>query len=165
MRQELNKDGDGLKKMCLENSRFKAFHRRVVEEKAGGVGLHLIMRGTECQPRRLGWDSIGISDWDPGKGHHGNNLSGTQGFPASLTPVIESRVSPMPLPVSLQYQYDGMDISNLAVDFAVVWNGNFIIDNPQDLKGKRLLPGRSLIFSRPGKDWGRRDQSQPAAVP
>ncbi|XP_028340041.1 plexin-A2 isoform X2 [Physeter macrocephalus] len=32
------------------------------------------------------------------------------------------------------YQYDGIDISNLAVDFAVVWNGNFIIDNPQDLK-------------------------------
>ncbi|XP_075385933.1 plexin-A2 [Tenrec ecaudatus] len=32
------------------------------------------------------------------------------------------------------YQYDGMDISNLPVDFAVVWNGNFIIDNPQDLK-------------------------------
>ncbi|XP_022449214.1 plexin-A2 [Delphinapterus leucas] len=32
------------------------------------------------------------------------------------------------------YQYDGMDMSNLAVDFAVVWNGNFIIDNPQDLK-------------------------------
>lgn len=29
-----------------------------------------------------------------------------------------------------------MDISNLAVDFAVVWNGNFIIDNPEDLKGK-----------------------------
>lgn len=33
-----------------------------------------------------------------------------------------------------------MDISNLAVDFAVVWNGNFIIDNPQDLKGKQLPP-------------------------
>uniref|UniRef100_A0A452HTV6 Plexin-A2 n=1 Tax=Gopherus agassizii TaxID=38772 RepID=A0A452HTV6_9SAUR len=32
------------------------------------------------------------------------------------------------------YLYDGMDISNLAVDFAVVWNGNFIIDNPEDLK-------------------------------
>lgn len=29
-----------------------------------------------------------------------------------------------------------MDISNLAVDFAVVWNGNFIIDNPEDMKGK-----------------------------
>lgn len=35
----------------------------------------------------------------------------------------------------LQYLYDGMDISNLAVDFAVVWNGNFVIDNPEDLKG------------------------------
>ncbi|XP_063153525.1 plexin-A2 [Candoia aspera] len=32
------------------------------------------------------------------------------------------------------YLYDGMDISNLAVDFAVVWNGNFIIDNPEDMK-------------------------------
>ena len=52
----------------------------------------------------------------------------------------------VPLPLSPQYQYDGMDISNLAVDFAVVWNGNFIIDNPQDLKGKQLLPGRVLIF-------------------
>lgn len=28
-----------------------------------------------------------------------------------------------------------MDISNLAVDFAVVWNGNFVIDNPENLKG------------------------------
>lgn len=62
-------------------------------------------------------------------------------------------------PLSLQYQYDGMDISNLAVDFAVVWNGNFIIDNPQDLKGKRLLPGSSLIFPRPQRDQGCRDQS------
>ncbi|EPY84113.1 plexin-A2 [Camelus ferus] len=44
------------------------------------------------------------------------------------------------LPLSPQYQYDGMDISNLAVDFAVVWNGNFIIDNPQDLKGEQLIP-------------------------
>lgn len=57
-------------------------------------------------------------------------------------------------PLSLQYQYDGMDISNLAVDFAVVWNGNFIIDNPQDLKGKRLLPGSSLIFPRPHERSG-----------
>lgn len=48
---------------------------------------------------------------------------------------------------SPQYQYDGMDISNLAVDFAVVWNGNFIIDNPQDLKGKQLLLGASLTYS------------------
>lgn len=39
----------------------------------------------------------------------------------------------------LQYLYDGMDISNLAVDFAVVWNGNFVIDNPEDLKGTGCL--------------------------
>lgn len=39
------------------------------------------------------------------------------------------------LPLLLQYLYDGMDISNLAVDFAVVWNGNFVIDNPEDVKG------------------------------
>uniref|UniRef100_A0A8C3Y980 Plexin-A2 n=1 Tax=Catharus ustulatus TaxID=91951 RepID=A0A8C3Y980_CATUS len=32
------------------------------------------------------------------------------------------------------YLYDGMDISNLPVDFAVVWNGNFVIDNPENLK-------------------------------
>lgn len=39
-----------------------------------------------------------------------------------------------------------MDISNLAVDFAVVWNGNFIIDNPQDLKGKWLLSSHFDLF-------------------
>ncbi|KAK1141586.1 plexin-A2 [Acipenser oxyrinchus oxyrinchus] len=27
-----------------------------------------------------------------------------------------------------------MDISDLAVDFSVVWNGNFIIDNPETIK-------------------------------
>ncbi|XP_029428513.1 plexin-A2 isoform X1 [Rhinatrema bivittatum] len=32
------------------------------------------------------------------------------------------------------YLYDGMDISNLPVEFAVVWNGNFIIDNPESIK-------------------------------
>ncbi|XP_069801194.1 plexin-A2 isoform X2 [Dendropsophus ebraccatus] len=32
------------------------------------------------------------------------------------------------------YSYEGMDISDLAVNFSVVWNGNFIIDNPQDMK-------------------------------
>lgn len=41
----------------------------------------------------------------------------------------------------LQYLYDGMDISNLAVDFAVVWNGNFIIDNPEDVKGNECCGG------------------------
>nr|XP_033773736.1 plexin-A2 isoform X1 [Geotrypetes seraphini]XP_033773738.1 plexin-A2 isoform X1 [Geotrypetes seraphini]XP_033773739.1 plexin-A2 isoform X1 [Geotrypetes seraphini]XP_033773740.1 plexin-A2 isoform X1 [Geotrypetes seraphini] len=32
------------------------------------------------------------------------------------------------------YLYDGMDINNLPVEFAVVWNGNFIIDNPEGIK-------------------------------
>ncbi|XP_063811395.1 plexin-A2 isoform X1 [Pseudophryne corroboree] len=32
------------------------------------------------------------------------------------------------------YSYEGMDISDLPVDFSVVWNGNFIIDNPLDIK-------------------------------
>ncbi|NWT34765.1 PLXA2 protein, partial [Cardinalis cardinalis] len=37
------------------------------------------------------------------------------------------------------YLYDGMDISNLAVDFAVVWNGNFVIDNPENVKEPKFL--------------------------
>lgn len=56
-----------------------------------------------------------------------------------------SLMEPCASALSPQYQYDGMDVSNLAVDFAVVWNGNFIIDNPQGLKGKRLLLARALI--------------------
>lgn len=66
---------------------------------------------------------------------------------ATCLPCDRELKSHGPLLLSLQYQYDGMDISNLAVDFAVVWNGNFIIDNPQDLKGKQLLLGRGLICS------------------
>lgn len=66
-----------------------------------------------------------------------------------------------------QYQYDGTDISNLAVDFAVVWNGNFIIDNPQDLKGERLplCPPACWSTRDPGADWSRRDPNPPAAAP
>uniref|UniRef100_A0A8D2QF59 Plexin A2 n=1 Tax=Zonotrichia albicollis TaxID=44394 RepID=A0A8D2QF59_ZONAL len=41
------------------------------------------------------------------------------------------------------YLYDGMDISNLAVDFAVVWNGNFVIDNPENVK----------VLQAPGCFW------------
>lgn len=29
-----------------------------------------------------------------------------------------------------------MKISELPVDFSVVWNGNFIIDNPENIQGK-----------------------------
>ncbi|XP_068125873.1 plexin-A2 isoform X3 [Hyperolius riggenbachi] len=32
------------------------------------------------------------------------------------------------------YAYDGMDINELSVAFSVVWNGNFIIDNPHNIK-------------------------------
>nr|XP_014347985.1 PREDICTED: plexin-A2 isoform X2 [Latimeria chalumnae] len=32
------------------------------------------------------------------------------------------------------YVYEGMNISDLAVEFSVVWNGNFIIDNPENIK-------------------------------
>ncbi|XP_072540713.1 plexin-A1b [Salminus brasiliensis] len=32
------------------------------------------------------------------------------------------------------YNYDGNDISDLPVDLSVVWNGNFVIDNPYNIK-------------------------------
>ncbi|KPP74874.1 hypothetical protein Z043_105928 [Scleropages formosus] len=32
------------------------------------------------------------------------------------------------------YLYEGMKISELPVDFSVVWNGNFIIDNPENIR-------------------------------
>lgn len=48
-----------------------------------------------------------------------------------------------------QYLYEGMRISELPVDFSVVWNGNFIIDNPENIQGKNnkcccqhVLPNR-----------------------
>lgn len=33
-----------------------------------------------------------------------------------------------------QYFYEGNDISDLPVDLSVVWNGNFVIDNPQNIQ-------------------------------
>uniref|UniRef100_A0A8C2L8Q2 Sema domain-containing protein n=1 Tax=Cyprinus carpio TaxID=7962 RepID=A0A8C2L8Q2_CYPCA len=33
------------------------------------------------------------------------------------------------------YNYEGSDISDLPVDLSVVWNGNFIIDNPHNIQG------------------------------
>uniref|UniRef100_A0AAX7TW16 Plexin-A2 n=1 Tax=Astatotilapia calliptera TaxID=8154 RepID=A0AAX7TW16_ASTCA len=32
------------------------------------------------------------------------------------------------------YMYEGVKISDLAVDLSIVWNGNFIIDNPEKIK-------------------------------
>uniref|UniRef100_A0A8B9MZV6 Plexin A1 n=1 Tax=Accipiter nisus TaxID=211598 RepID=A0A8B9MZV6_9AVES len=34
----------------------------------------------------------------------------------------------------LQYFYEGNDISDLPVNLSVVWNGNFVIDNPQNIQ-------------------------------
>lgn len=39
------------------------------------------------------------------------------------------------LPLS-QYDYEGSDISDLPVDLSVVWNGNFVIDNPFNIQGR-----------------------------
>lgn len=63
-----------------------------------------------------------------------------------------SHLSPL---LSAQYQYEGMERSSLAVDFAVVWNGNFVIDNPQGLKGMQrpLVVGDSTGF-QVGCWWG-----------
>ncbi|TVK90510.1 Plexin-A1 [Bagarius yarrelli] len=33
-----------------------------------------------------------------------------------------------------EYNYEGNDISDLPVDLSVVWNGNFVIDNPYNIK-------------------------------
>ena len=56
------------------------------------------------------------------------------------------------LPLSIapsQYIYEGGKISDLAVDLSIVWNGNFIIDNPAKIKGASALPlskSRKLHF-------------------
>lgn len=38
-----------------------------------------------------------------------------------------------------QYTYEGNDISDLPVDLSVVWNGNFVIDNPYNIQGQCQL--------------------------
>ncbi|KAG7221696.1 hypothetical protein INR49_000063 [Caranx melampygus] len=38
------------------------------------------------------------------------------------------------------YLYEGMKISELPVDFSVVWNGNFIIDNPENIQVLNIYP-------------------------
>ena len=53
------------------------------------------------------------------------------------TPVYVS----LSLPLCLsQYIYEGGKISDLAVDLSIVWNGNFIIDNPARIKGASAVP-------------------------
>ncbi len=57
----------------------------------------------------------------------------------------EKVVSSFDLSVSLQYLYEGMRISELPVDFSVVWNGNFIIDNPENIKGNNVFLNQNSI--------------------
>lgn len=40
--------------------------------------------------------------------------------------------------VCSQYDYEGNDVSDLPVDLSVVWNGNFVIDNPYNIQGSHL---------------------------
>ena len=35
-----------------------------------------------------------------------------------------------------QYSYEGNDVSDLPVNLSVVWNGHFVIDNPQNIQGE-----------------------------
>ncbi|KAK1803393.1 hypothetical protein P4O66_020823 [Electrophorus voltai] len=46
------------------------------------------------------------------------------------------------------YLYEGMRISELPVDFSVVWNGNFIIDNPGNIQAACPPPTFPAEFSR-----------------
>lgn len=41
-----------------------------------------------------------------------------------------------------QYSYEGNDISDLPVNLSVVWNGNFVIDNPQNIQGQLRRAGQ-----------------------
>lgn len=57
----------------------------------------------------------------------------TQAWPRSLTLFLPP-----------QYSYEGNDVSDLPVNLSVVWNGHFVIDNPQNIQGE---PGG-------GQPWG-----------
>ncbi|KAL0593026.1 Plexin-A1 [Plecturocebus cupreus] len=46
------------------------------------------------------------------------------------------------------YSYEGNDISDLPVNLSVVWNGNFIIDNPQNIQGE-WMPQRAHLYKCP----------------
>lgn len=54
-------------------------------------------------------------------------------LPACVTSPVTASASLCPL---LQYFYEGNDISDLPVNLSVVWNGNFVIDNPQNIQGE-----------------------------
>lgn len=45
-----------------------------------------------------------------------------------------------------QYTYEGNDISDLPVNLSVVWNGNFVIDNPHNIKGELVQCHTLMAF-------------------
>lgn len=52
-----------------------------------------------------------------------------------------------------QYDYEGSDISDLPVDLSVVWNGNFVIDNPFNIQGITLSSFLSSPFRSRLSHW------------
>uniref|UniRef100_A0A8C9KEW4 Plexin-A1 n=1 Tax=Panthera tigris altaica TaxID=74533 RepID=A0A8C9KEW4_PANTA len=58
------------------------------------------------------------------------------------------------------YSYEGNDISDLPVNLSVVWNGDFVIDNPQNIQGE--LGG---LPRRVGLRVGRADHAPPHSPP
>ena len=48
----------------------------------------------------------------------------------------QARLRGLTLFPPLQYSYEGNDVSDLPVNLSVVWNGHFVIDNPQNIQGE-----------------------------
>lgn len=57
----------------------------------------------------------------------------------SFSPCIHFPHTPSLSVSAFQYMYEGAKISDLAVDLSIVWNGNFIIDNPEKIKGASAI--------------------------
>lgn len=49
----------------------------------------------------------------------------------------------------LQYWYDGDEAGDLAVDFSIVWDGDFLIDKPTFMKGKKQVVLHKLVKKKP----------------
>jgi len=86
----------------------------------------------------LQWTSLGESlcKW--------NHISHSSQFALNSLQINSFSHTPC-FSVSLfQYDYEGSDISDLPVDLSVVWNGNFVIDNPFNIQG-RTFPFQFVI--------------------
>lgn len=113
-------------------------------------------------PRRV-LSQYGHAQWRGADSYHRNDRwlkASSLSLPPSHIPL------PLPplflslfLPLSLrQYIYEGVRISDLAVDLSIIWNGNFIIDNPDKIKGAFAIH-HCLPWLRSGKlslwdGWG-----------